>query len=68
MGVKFGGYLYGLVVGGIIGLTGALTISVSGIMDLVDTRFSVFLLGAVLGGASTGLLIRDLDNLGKSNE
>ena len=68
MGVKVGGYVYGLVVGGIIGLTGALTISVTGIMDLVDTRFSVFLLGAVLGGASTGLLIRDLDNLGKSSE
>jgi len=68
MGVKLGGYVYGLVVGGIIGLTGALTISVTGIMDLVDTRFSVFLLGAVLGGASTGLLIRDLENLGRSNE
>ena len=68
MGVKVGGYVYGLVVGGIIGLTGALTISVTGIMDLVDTRFSVFLLGAVLGGASTGLLIRDLENLGRSNE
>ena len=67
MGVKLTGYIYGVVVGGIIGLTGATAISVTGIMDIVDTRLSLFILGGCVGGASSGLLIRDLANIGESD-